>query len=165
MYLFVEKGLRGGSSSICKRYSKADNKYMKNYDPTKPSKHRTYLDENNLQRWAMSGHLPYGGFTCLKNVDNFNVNSISGNISTGYILEVNHEYPEELQKLHNDYPLVPEKLAIPYEMLSNYCKKIADKYRIKVGNVKKLIPNLGDKNNYIPNYKKFVTLVFRNETN
>ena len=48
MYLFVEKGLRGGSSSICKRYSKADNKYMNNYDPTKPSKHITYLDENNL---------------------------------------------------------------------------------------------------------------------
>ena len=40
---------------------------------------------------------------------------------------------------HNDYPLVPEKVAIPYDMLSNYCKNIADKYGIKVGDVKKLI--------------------------
>ena len=70
----------------------------------------------------MSGYLPYGGFRWIKDVDNFNVNSISENSSTGYILEVDLEYPEELQKLHNDYPLVPEKLAIPYEMLSNYCK-------------------------------------------
>ena len=38
-------------------------------------------------------------------------------------------------------------------MLSNYCKKIADKYEIKVGNAKKLIPNLGNKTNYVVYYK------------
>ena len=32
-------------------------------------------------------------------------------------------------------------------------KKIADKYGIKVGNVKKLIPNLGDKTDYVVHYK------------
>ena len=36
MYLFVEKELRGGISYIAKRYAKANNKYMKNYDPAKP---------------------------------------------------------------------------------------------------------------------------------
>ena len=35
MYLFIEKGLRGG---IAERYIEANNKYMKNYDFTKPSK-------------------------------------------------------------------------------------------------------------------------------
>ena len=35
-YLFIEKGLRGGISYIAKRYSKANNKYIKNYDPKKP---------------------------------------------------------------------------------------------------------------------------------
>ena len=47
-YLFIEKGLRGGISYIAKRYNEANNKYMKNYDPKKPSKFITYLDMNNL---------------------------------------------------------------------------------------------------------------------
>ena len=47
-YLFIEKGLKGGISYIAKRYSKANDKYMKNYDPTKPSKFISYQDMNNL---------------------------------------------------------------------------------------------------------------------
>ena len=79
MYLFIEKGLRGGISYIAKRYAKANNKYMKNYDPTKPSIYISYLDMNNLYSWAicMSSYLPYGGFKWLKNGDGFGVNSIS----------------------------------------------------------------------------------------
>ena len=46
-----------------------------------------------------------------------------------------------------------EKLAVSYEMLSDYCKKIAKKYEIKVGDVKKLIPNLGNKTNYVLHYR------------
>ena len=61
----------------------------------------------------------YSGFTWLKNVDKFDVNSVSKNSSVGYILEDDLEYPDELHVLHNDYPLAPEKLAIPYDMLSN----------------------------------------------
>ena len=48
MYLFIEKGLRGGISFIAKRCSKVNNKYMKNYDPTKRSKYMPSLDMNNL---------------------------------------------------------------------------------------------------------------------
>ena len=55
--------------------------------------------------------------------------------------------------MHNDYPLAPEKLAITYAPLSDYCLKIADEYGIKVGNVKKLIPNLGNKTNYVVHYR------------
>ena len=55
--------------------------------------------------------------------------------------------------MHNDYPLVPEKLAIPYDMLSDYSKKIADEYGIKVGGVKKLIENLSNKTNFVVHYR------------
>ena len=34
-------------------------------------------------------------------------------------------------------------------MLSKYCKEIVDKYGIKVGDVKKTIPNLGNKTKYV----------------
>ena len=69
---------------------------------------------NNWYGWAMSGYFPYGGFKWLKN---FDVNLISKNSLIGYILKVDLEYPDELHALHNDYPLAPEKLAIPYDML------------------------------------------------
>ena len=47
-YLFTEKGSRGGISYITKRYAKANNKYMNDYDPKKPSTFMSYLDMNNL---------------------------------------------------------------------------------------------------------------------
>ena len=48
MYIFFEKGTRGGVSFISNRYSKANNKYLKSYDSKQESKHITYLDANNL---------------------------------------------------------------------------------------------------------------------
>ena len=47
-HLFIEKGLRGAISYIAKRYAKANNKYMNDYDPKKPSALISYLDMNNL---------------------------------------------------------------------------------------------------------------------
>ena len=126
---------------------------MKNYDHTKPSKYILYLDMNNLYGWAMSGYLPYSGFKWLKNAYNFDVRSVGETSSIGCILKVNLEYPKKVHLLHNDCPLAPEKLAIPYDMLSNYCKRIVDKYGIKVCDVKKSIPNLGNKTNYVGNYR------------
>ena len=117
MYLFIEKGLRGGISYIAKRYAKANNKYLKDYDPTKQSKFISYLDMNNLYGWSMSDYLPYGGFKWLKNADNSDVSPVSENRSIEYICEVDLEYPDELHILHNDYRLTPEKLATPYNML------------------------------------------------
>ena len=38
-------------------------------------------------------------------------------------------------------------------MLSDYCKKIADKYEKKVGDKMKLITNLGNKINYVVHYR------------
>ena len=71
----------------------------------------------------------------------------------GYFGKVDLQYPDELHELHNDYSLAPETLAVSIDMLSNYCKKTADKYQIKVGDVKKLIPNVGNKTNYVVHYR------------
>ena len=53
-----------------------------------------------------------------------------------YLLEVDLEYPNKLYELHNDYWLAPEKRAASSDMFWKYCKKIADKFEIKVGDVK-----------------------------
>ena len=58
-HLFIEKGLKEGISYIAKRYARANNKYMKGFDPRKPSNFICYLETNNWNGLAMSGLLPY----------------------------------------------------------------------------------------------------------
>ena len=108
----------------------------------------------------MSSYRPYGGFNWLKNADNFDVISVSEKSLIECILQVDLEYPDELHELRNDYPLTPEKLAISYDILSDYCKKLPDEYGIKVGDVMKLIPNLGNKTNYVLHYKNLQLYLF-----
>ena len=147
MHLFIEKAMRGG---ISKRYSKANNKYLRCYDSIKESKFIMYLDANNLYGWEMSQYLPYSEFKWLNKKESSRIclNSISVNSFVGYILEVDLEYPDELHNLHNDYSLAPEKLEITQNMLSKYCSDIANKYeKKKIGGVNKLVPNLRNKKN------------------
>ena len=79
--------------------------------------------------------------------------SVNKKSDVGSFLEVDLEYPNKLHELHNDYPLAPEKLAVSNNMLLVHCNKFTDKYDIKVGNVKKLIPNLSNKTKYVLHYK------------
>ena len=60
----------------------------------------------------MSEYLPYERVKWLKNVDEFDVISISEKSPIGYFLKVDLKYSDELHELHNDYPLAPEKLAV-----------------------------------------------------
>ena len=111
---------------------------MIDYDPRKQSTFISYLDMNNLYGWAMSEYLPDEGFKWLKNFDEIDVLPINEKSPIGYFLEVDLEYSDKLHELHNDYPLAPEKLVVSSNMLSTYCKRIADKYEIKDGDVKKI---------------------------
>ena len=79
--------------------------------------------------------------------------NIKSNSSSGYILEVDSEYPQELHDTHSDYSLVPEKINTPKKWLSDYCLKIANAHSITTGTVKKLVPNLISKNNYVIHYR------------
>ena len=62
MYLMIESGFRGGISTIMKRYAKANNPYVNDFDPEKENIYIQYLDANNLYGWAMSQPLPVDEF-------------------------------------------------------------------------------------------------------
>ena len=57
-------------------------------------------------------------------MDTLELNSMSDNQDTGYILEVDLAYPKALHKAHSSFPLAPERLIINEEMLSPYAAGI-----------------------------------------
>ena len=154
MYQFIEKGMRGVVSYIANRYGKANNKYMEGYDEKKP-KYLLYLDANNLYGWAMSQYLPYGSFKWLSDeeLNKIDLGKYKEDSREGLVLEVYFEYPNDLHELQNDYPLAPEKVKVSKDMLSEYCNKISEKYKISFGLVNKLIPTLNNKKEYVVHYR------------
>ena len=58
MILMIEKGIRGGICQATRRYAKASNQYMKNYDKNNESSNVEYFDANNLYGWEMSNNYP-----------------------------------------------------------------------------------------------------------
>ena len=107
MYLFFEEGIRGGISTITNRYAKANNKYMKTFNPEKPSSYIMYLDANNLYGWAMSQPLPVGGFKWLSPNEIENMMNDHSKIKS-CTLEVDLEYPQDL----HDYIIMTTLLLL-----------------------------------------------------
>ena len=62
------------------------------------------------------------------------------------------DYPVELHKDHNGYPLAPEKKKIEKEWMSDYQKKMLDELGLKL-NENKLVLTLQDKKNYVVHYR------------
>ena len=126
---------------------------MNKYDEKVPSKYIMYLDTNNLYGWAMAQSLPTGGFRWMtdKEISKIDLGKYKADGKKGLILEVDLMC---LHDLHNDYLVAPEELKVHNGMLSEYCRKIAKKYKILIGQVNKLIPMLKDKEEYVLHYRK-----------
>ena len=60
MHLMLEDGIRGGVSSVMKRYAKANNPYVFGHDATKENSYIVYIDKNSLYPEAMLHALPEG---------------------------------------------------------------------------------------------------------
>jgi hypothetical protein len=114
MHLFIENSIRGGISMISNRYSKANNKYMPDYDPCKESKYIMYLDMNNLYGWAMCQSLPTHDFRWLSQneIEVIDVNALSDTGEYGYILECDLIYPQSLHNIHSCYRICPQRLTV-----------------------------------------------------
>ena len=107
---------------ISNKYAKANNPYMDDYDEKEPNSYIAYLDANNLYGWAMSQYLPEKEFCWMSSeqLSTFDVTSIASDSTTGYILEVDLDYPSDIHDHHGDYPLAPEGMVIDDTMLSPY---------------------------------------------
>ncbi|KAL7291745.1 hypothetical protein TKK_0014531 [Trichogramma kaykai] len=141
MYIFIERGLRGGLTQASTRYAKSNCKYMREgYDPSKRDNYLMYFDVNNLYGYAMSEPLPYGDFYWVdeKEFDLTKSKSIKRFLEPtgedGYILEVDLKYPKEIHDAHSDLPFCPEHKIPPG------------------GKTKKLLATLHDKKNYVIHY-------------
>ena len=130
MLLMVEKGIRGGIRHVIYRYTKANDKYMKNYDENNDCSFLAYLNANNVHGWAMLE--PQPGFEWLEDlskIDEDFIKKYDKDSDKGYILEVDVEYPKNLHDLHSDLPFLPE--------------------RMKIVKCNKLLCNLYDKESYV----------------
>ncbi|GFR18700.1 c2H2-type domain-containing protein [Trichonephila clavata] len=149
IYLMLEAGIRGGMCQVSKRYSKANNKYLDNFDELLESKFILLLDVNNLYGTAMAFYkLPESEFRFLnkKEMDTFSLMSVTSDSNVGYILEVDIFYPPELHSKHNSFPMAPQHETINYDMLSPYQKNLCKQFNIKINkNCKKLLNTFNEK--------------------
>jgi hypothetical protein len=136
MLLMIEKEIRGGISQCCMRYCEANNKYMEDLDPNFITSYLSYLDANNLYRWAMSRSLPHSNFRWLEpeEIDYLKVENVPYDCEKGCIFEVDLEYPRSLHDTHSDLPLCPENKVPPG------------------GKHKKLLTTLDNKAKYVIHY-------------
>ncbi|XP_061704174.1 uncharacterized protein LOC133515618 [Cydia pomonella] len=136
MIQFIKMGIRGGISQVSKRYAKANNCFMKEYDEERDSSFIVYLDVNNLYGEAMSRSLPIRNFKWLNKdeIKQFDITSQLPDNDIGYILETDLEYPQYLHDSHNDYPFCGETKTPPG------------------GKIKKLLLTFDKKSNYVIHY-------------
>ncbi|KAJ8949419.1 hypothetical protein NQ318_007519 [Aromia moschata] len=139
MVHLLKRGVRGGISQCSERKHIANNIFLPNYNADEPSSFIMYLDATNLYGHSMSQALPTGGFTWLteNEISTFDITQIPDDGPQGFILEVDVYYPQELHDMHSDLPFLVENMVPP-----NSKSKL-----------KKLIPNLNDKINYVVHYK------------
>ncbi|XP_055371967.1 uncharacterized protein LOC129605956 [Condylostylus longicornis] len=135
MIKFFQKGIRGGICQCSCRHSKANNKYMDDFNTEIDSQYLFYCDANNLYGWAMSTFLPTGSFKWVNDFSNIDILNTADNSQTGYVLEVDLKYPFELHDKHNDLPFCAENKIPP------------------IGKLNKLLTDLTDKKKYIIHYR------------
>ena len=113
----------------------------------------------------MSQPLPVDNFEWMseREIASQDVTTVTDEADTGYILEVDLEYPPELHDLHSDYPVAPEKMKITHEMLAPYQQNLKEELGYKPTKAEKLVPNLWNKQKYVIHYrnlKQYLSLAY-----
>ena len=89
------------------------------------------------------------GFALVDEPEYVNYMNVSEDAETGYILEVDLEYPAKIHDQHNDYPMAPEKRSVHINDLSEYRQNLRKELGMKGKQNEKFIPNLDKKENML----------------
>ena len=160
---FISRSIRGGISLITHRYAKANNKYIPNsYNTNIPDSFIAYFDANNLYGWAMIQYLPICNYKWNVDINIDQILATEDNSDIGYICSVDLKIPNELHDKFKDYTPACENVCSadrPEFEDSQFMQNIAKELNVKKGKVKKLIPNLFNKDNYVIHYRHLKLLV------
>ena len=151
-HLFIEKRMLGGISMVSKRHAKANNPLVDGYGTEKLSSYILYLDANNICGWAMSLYLPTGEFRWVDDRQHLakTIAEQPADGPEGFMVDL--EYPENLHKAHNAYPLAPERMVVQKKWMSEYQHNLLGAV-VAPTEVEKLVPNLHNKNLYVLHYR------------
>jgi len=159
MLEMIERHKRGGLCFVgSKRHCVANNPYMSEYDENTPDNYIMYWDANNLYGWAMSEPLPYKDLKFDSDVTLDTILNTDDNNETGYILEVDLHFPEDIHDKLKEFPVCPENINVKQEWLSEFQEKLMKDLNVKTVDCNKLVPHLYDHKNYVIHYRnlKFV---------
>ena len=140
MILLLENNMRVGISGIMgDRYEQSDN-----------NKKILYVDANNLYGWAMSESLPYDEIEFDRNVKLEEILNTPDDSDTGYFIEVELKYPDNIKHKTKHFPFALENKKIYPDNFSAYMKTIKpDTYNQS----NKLICDWSDNKNYLIHYR------------
>ena len=154
MHLFIERGMRGSISMESRRFCKANNPYLDDYNPAEETSYIMYYDAKNLYGWALQQCLPIGDFHwCRVFPSQHQIMKWRPDRKIGYILEVDLEYPKELHESTMSTPWHPKGAGF-----QRRCPKRSPYQRALLGDqsedrTEKLLLTLKDKKHYVLHYQ------------
>ena len=140
MILLLENNIRGGISSVMgDRYIKSDK-----------NKKILYIDANNFYGHSMSQYLPYDKIKFDNNIKLEDILNTRDDSDTGYFVEVDLKYPDNIKQKTKNFPFAPMNKKINPDNFIDYMKEIKPDNYIQT---KKLICDWSDKKNYLIHYR------------
>lgn len=170
MIMMVTQNIKGGVSFVNERHVDLKD-YMKTSNnenvEDKIQDQLLYIDANNLYSVAQRLPMPFSSYEWMEKeeLNDFctNLLQISENAETGYIVEVDLEYPQHLFEQHKALPLLPYHRTMTFNDVSPFSKdslltlrKRSEALRYKST---KLVTDMTDKDKYVVHYRNLQTYV------
>lgn len=130
MYMFFERGVRGGQTFVVQHSAYANNPHVPNYDASKPHSWIMYQDANNLYGGAMCEKLPIECFEWVEpskiEAEYLAIDDTKEGDSRGMTLEICGYMPAGLHDAFNEFPLAPDVYEPTYDDLSPLQQSMKD---------------------------------------